>query len=78
MGVLKLIDNGMKNLTCGILIICAIPGAFVKTAIRKITHKTNEATEKIKVTKVDINTLNEETQKWIKRMYNKKNGIPCE
>ena len=59
----------------GTLIAVNLPAAMVKTAVGKITRKKVEKKIEVTTKTVDIKDLPKETQDWMKRVYNKKNGI---
>ena len=68
------ITDGLINIGLGMVMIVEVPKAMVKAAVGKVMRKP-AAEMKIEETKVDIKDCEPAAQEWVKRCYNKKNGI---
>lgn len=67
------IKNKIEKLFIGGLILASLNIKDVVEIIRIWNKKENKP--EIEVHEIDFNKLNPEVQDWIKRCYNKKNGI---
>lgn len=66
--------EGFKGLAMGMVIAVEVPVAIVKTAIGNALRKP-EKKAAVEETKVDIKNCEPAAKEWIRRCYNKKNGI---
>ena len=71
---MKNMFDGFRMLAMGMVIAVEVPVVMVKTAIGNAVNKQKKVEAKESV-KVDISNCEKDAQDWMRRLYNKKNGI---